>query len=193
MTASQARKIADDMLKVGHFVLDRVSWDFYSYILERRDEAGAWARITYDRGMMEIRTGGDVEGLMRDGLARMLERFSCSDDFSIRLVDKRRYRNADEIYALAISTTSEDGSDFSGSEPGERVVELTVTRAVLEKSESDPERFVPGTPQLRLKGRIQAHVEGGRLTASPESALYPGIDVADHFGFIWLDRKEAKK
>src|SRR5712691_1191764 len=123
MRTREARAVANDMLDLGHFQFEGVSWDFYEFVLDRREQAHLHARITYDEGRMEVLTGAGVKGELVDALSRMLQGFSLVGEVGgarlSKLLEEWQESAGDYLYVIAVE---------EGRRDGERTIELTVTR-----------------------------------------------------------------
>jgi hypothetical protein len=159
---------------VGRFLFEGVSWAFYTYLLEQRDRTGAYVRITYDRGRMEVLTGADVQAEMSENLTRMLELFNFKESTPYNTIKNRLKPLENQVYVIS-PTQSRAGAER------DRVIEINLMRAVLEKPRADG-GFDPGPPDLSIYGRIEDKMTEG----------YPGISVAQHFAFLH-EQKDVKK
>jgi hypothetical protein len=197
MKTGEAQLIAHDMFDLGHFLFDGVSWEFYEYILEQRDRAGLYARITCDCGRMEILTGAGVAGELRAAFARMLEHFSAVGDVFPEESGSPRKASGDQIERddIYVFTSKPGGGgwgrlDAQKSPQSERAIDVTVA---LRKVLTTPEATVDDSPRLRLIGRVIARWENGKYEPSVGSTLFPGISLAKHFKFFQYKPKEEKK
>ena len=175
MTQQQAQSLADDMLEVGHFLFEQASWSFYEFILKHRDRTGEYARITYDRGRMEIMTGAGVQWWLRDDLAKLLEHFSRVRDNSVSAqrdpaVTPAPASEPDIAYVI-ISERVNDGT----------ALDVTVKRVVIPAGPADDSGFDAATiPGVRYQARM----------ANRE--IFPGITAAQTFKFLQYQPKAKK-
>lgn len=166
MTDTQARAIAADMLEVGHFVFDGVSWDFYRYVLRQRERSGFYARVTYDGGLMDVLTGASREASFEGRLSCFLGGFSFDDEEAPRLVSD--LAALDDIAYFATFSRLGRGLD---SEEGS----IRVSREKLVWSEAGCSR---------RPGPLRFHA---RFPVVPSA--FPGIDVDLQRGFFNFDWK----
>ncbi|MDB5322118.1 MAG: hypothetical protein JWN40_3749 [Phycisphaerales bacterium] len=175
MTQQQAQSLADDMLEVGHFLFEQASWSFYEFILKHRDRTGEYARITYDRGRMEIMTGAGVQWRLRDDLAKLLEHFSRVRDDSVSdqrdsAVTPATASEPDIVYVII----SERVNDRTA-------LDVTVKRVVIPAGPADDSGFGAATiPGVRYQARL------------PDREMFPGITVAQTFEFLQYHQKAKK-
>jgi hypothetical protein len=186
MITREAQAIANDMLDLGHFVFEGVSWDFYEFILDRRERARLHARITYDEGRMELFTGAGVKGELVEPLSRMLRGFSFARELGSAGLPKRlrewQAGEEDFLYLVAVDECSSDG---------ERTIELTITRREITDGPPGSERGVIGPAQLEMKGRVIGTRRGRAWVPAPDSVLFPEVDLKSHFNFVLSKQKDG--
>jgi hypothetical protein len=193
MTQKQAQAIADEMLEVGHFWFEGASWEFYDYILKQRDAGGLHARITYDRGQMEIFTGADVQGALDRTLAEFLRDVEFEADVPVASVSDLT-ADDDVVYVISSVPVQEAPASAVGAESGpQRSFELRVNRSRVLPGGSDWNggAVEPGT--IKFKGIVRALGEGGVFVALPGSVKFPGIEVRKLFEFVYAGKGGKKK
>jgi len=166
MTDTEARAIAADMLEVGHFVFEGASWDFYMYFLGQRERTGFYARVTFDRGVMEVLSGAGRAASFDDRLRQFLRGFSFDDQNAPRVISDLAALD-DVAYFVACSPPD------IGLGRDEMSVRVSRDKLVGSKGEWG-----------RLPGPLRFHA-----TVSAAAATFPGIDVDVQLGFLSVDWK----
>ena len=184
MTEPQAKSIARDMLEVGHFHFEGASWAFYEHVLDWRDRAGHYVRITYDRGQMEVFTGADVKRALEQALRTALAAFALDEGVPPALATDPTPAN-DVIYVISARSLGE------GSPPrGGRVMELHVARSRILPGKGDWNGGVLEPAMLRFSGIVRPKADQNPDVASPGGAAFPGLDSSKLFGFVRSSQKD---
>jgi hypothetical protein len=166
MTDTEARAIAADMLEVGHFVFEGVSWAFYKYFLGQRERTGSYARVTFDRGVMEVRSGAGRAASFNDRLRQFMRGFSFDDQNAPRVISDLAALD-DVAYFVACSPPDVGLGRDEGA--------IRVCRETIVWSE---------TGCTRRPGPLRFHAN-----FSVAQPAFPGIDLDVQLGFMNFDWK----
>ena len=133
--SNAADRIINNPLAV--FVFENVTWDYYTQTLEALDRSGQHARVTYDRGRMEIMTVGRKHEIIKMAISRLLETYAGEMRIGIEGVGNVNCRRAgldrglepDECYYVtSVYKGAEDKLDLDNNPPPDLAVEVEVSQ-----------------------------------------------------------------
>jgi Uma2 family endonuclease len=176
-----------------HFLFENVSWEYYTQTLQELERSGQHARVTFDRGRMEIMTVGRRHELIKMAIGRLLEAYANEMRVGIEGVGNVTCRRqgltqgleADECYYVTtVYSGPEEILDLDNNPPPDLAVEVEVSRSVIRRA---PIYAALGVPELwRFDGRrVNAEeLAGGVYRPLARSRFFPDIDLVEFSKFV---------
>jgi Uma2 family endonuclease len=172
-------------------------WGHYRKLLEARDRLRPGARVTFDRGRLEVVTVASIHEQWKKMLAMLVE--CLAEELGLPLVpvgnvtvareDLDRGFEPDECYYIqnAARVVGVKALDFERDPPPDLAVEIEKSRTVIDRL---PLYAAVGLPELwRYDGdglvvlRLQADRTYAPVSVSP---TFPGVPLADLVRFLHL-------
>jgi Uma2 family endonuclease len=175
------------------FVFENVTWDYYTQTLEALDRSGQHARVTYDRGKMEIMTVGRKYEIIKKAIGRLLETYAGEMRIGIEGVGNVTCRRAgldrglepDECYYVTtIYNGTNDTLDLDHNPPPDLAVEVEVSNELGVRSSIYADL---GVPELwRFNGLTVIVMErvGNEYRPVEKSRFFPAIDMEEFSRFV---------
>jgi Uma2 family endonuclease len=175
------------------FTFDNASWEFYEETIGVL--SGSRARVTYDRGRMELvspsnwhEVGGGVVGRMVELYAVEMELpLAVAGSTTLQRKDLRQGVEPDRSYYVSTPPppTSDEAFDLSKVPPPDLVVEVDVTSSSVPR---EPIYAALGVPEVwRLKGTevvVLVRSAEGKYIASASSLAFPVLDMPTFNRFL---------
>jgi Uma2 family endonuclease len=180
----------------GFLVVPRnLNWGHYRRILEARDRLRRGARVTFDRGSLEVMTVASIREQWKKLLAMLVECLAEEmghglvpvGNVTISRQDLDRGFEPDECYYVqnALQILPLHTLDFSRDPPPDLAIEVEYTRSVLERL---PMYAAVGVPEVwRYDGETLTvlRLQSDRTYAAQESSpTFPGIPLSALSGFL---------
>ncbi len=139
-----------------HYIFENVDWEHYTDTLLHLERSGQHARVTYDRGRMELMTVGRRHEIIKKAIGRLLETYADEMDIGIegvgnvtcRRQDLERGLEPDECYYItSVYRGTDDVLDLTNNPPPDLAVEVEVTRGIgTRRSASHSQRNTRSRP-----------------------------------------------
>jgi Uma2 family endonuclease len=177
-----------------HFVFENVSWEYYTQTLHQLDRSGQHARVTYDRGRMEIMTVGRRHEMIKKVIGRLLEKYADESGIGIegvgnvtcRRQDVARGLEPDECYYVTsdYATIDDDLLDLEKNPPPDLAVEVEVTAGLGTRREIYAELGVPEV--WRFDGRRVGVLSlvGREYVPNDRSRFFPDLNLLEFSEFV---------
>jgi Uma2 family endonuclease len=176
------------------FVFEHVSWDYYTQTLSQLDRTGQHARVTFDRGRMEIMTVGRRHEIIKKAIGRLLEAFADEHEIDIegvgnvtcRKQDVERGLEPDECYYVtSVYGGPDDVLDLSNNPPPDLAIEVEVSHGLGTRRAIYSDL---GVPELwRFDGarvEVMELASGGTYKPVEKSRFFPTLDIAEFSQFV---------
>jgi Uma2 family endonuclease len=175
------------------FIFEDVSWEYYTRTLDELDRSGQHARVTYDRGRMEIMTVGRRHEIIKKAIGRLLEAYADESDIGIegvgnvtcRRLDLERGLEPDECYYVtSVYEGTDDLLDLENNPPPDLAIEVEVSKGIGTRRSTYAEL---GVPELwRFDGqRVSVMALAGDAYAPVDrSRFFPALDLVEFGEFV---------
>lgn len=192
-TLPDAGKAAVSNRPLARFVFENVSWEFYSETLRQLDRAGQHARVTYDRGRMEIMTVGRIHEIIKKAICRLIEVYADEAGIGIegvgnvtcRREDLARGLEPDECYYVTSEYRGTDNSlDLKNNPPPDLAVEVEVSTGVGPREAIYAELGIPELWRFDGTRVVVMRLNAGTYRAVEQSQFFPTLDIAEFSEFV---------
>jgi Uma2 family endonuclease len=184
-----------------HFIFEDVSWEYYTRTMEELDRSGQHARVTYDRGRMEVMTVGRRHEMIKKAIGRLLEAYADESDIGIegvgnvtcRRLDLVRGLEPDECYYVtSVYQGTDDLLDLENNPPPDLAIEVEVSRSMGKRRSVYAEI---GVPELwRFDGQRVTVMElaGDAYAPVERSRFFPALDMIEFSEFVLRTIKDQR-
>lgn len=190
-----ASKVPDRIINhpLAVFVFENVTWDYYTQTLEALDRSGQHARVTYDRGRMEIMTVGRKHEIIKMAISRLLEVYACEMRVGIEGVGNVTCRRAgmdqgldpDECYYVtSIYKGTPDVLDLDNNPPPDLAVEVEVSNKLGARASIYAQLGVPELWRFDGLAVVVMELAGKEYRPAQKSRFFPAIDMAEFSRFV---------
>jgi Uma2 family endonuclease len=178
---------------LAHFIFESVSWSFYTRTLEELDRSGQHARVTFDRGRMEIMTVGRRHEMIKKAIGRLIEVYADETGISIEGVgnvtcsreDLDRGLEPDECYYVASEYRGpEDHLDLRNNPPPDLAVEVEVSVGLGTRRVIYAELGVPELWRFDGARVIVMALTEGNYRPVDRSRCFPDLDIVEFSQFV---------
>jgi len=175
------------------FVFENVSWDYYTQTLLALDASGQHARVTYDRGRMEIMTVGRRHEIIKKAIGRLLETYAGElrigiegvGNVTCRRKDIERGLEADECYYVTSEYHGNDDLlDLDNNPPPDLAVEVEVSRGIGTRRSIYAELGVPEVWRFDGVNVLVMSLVDNRYEPVGRSRFFPALDLAEFSQFV---------
>lgn len=178
---------------LAYFVFENVSWEFYTQTLQELDRSGQHARVTYDRGRMEVMTVGRRHEMIKKAIGRLLETYAAETRIRIEGVGNvtcrreglRRGLEPDECYYVTSVYRGPDGElDLDRNPPPDLAIEVEVSRDLGARESIYLDLGVPELWRFDGVAVVVNELVGAAYRQVERSRLFPHLDIAEFSGFV---------
>jgi Uma2 family endonuclease len=177
------------------FTFENVSWEYYTQTLAALDQSGQHARVTYDRGRMEIMTVGRRHEIIKKAIGRLLETYAGEMRIGIegvgnvtcRRKELERGLEPDECYyVISEYRGTEDLLDLENNPPPDLAIEVEVTRGIGTRRSIYAELGVPEVWRFNGVDVLVMSLAGSGYEPAVRSRFFPSLDIAEFSQFVVL-------
>jgi Uma2 family endonuclease len=176
------------------FVFENVSWDYYTQTLLELDRTGQHARVTYDRGRMEIMTVGRRHEIIKKAIGRLLEAYADESGIGIEGVGNVTCRRADLdrglepdecYYVTSVYRGSDDLLDLENNPPPDLAIEVEVSSGIGTRRGIYAEIGVPELWRYDGVHVIVMALDSARsYQPIARSRFFPNLDMMEFSQFV---------
>jgi Uma2 family endonuclease len=178
-----------------HFIFEYVSWEYYTQTLRALDESGQHARVTFDRGRMEIMTVGRRHEVIKKAIARLLETYADEFEIDIEGVGNVTCRREgldrglepDECYYVSsVYHGTDDLLDLENNPPPDLAIEVEVSKGIGTRRHV---YAAIGVPELwRFDGArvivMELETGAGKYRPVERSRFFTSLDVLEFSQYV---------
>jgi Uma2 family endonuclease len=176
-----------------HFIFDDVSWEYYAQTLAELDRTCQHARVTYDRGRMEIMTVSRRHESIKKAIGRLLETYAGENRLPIEGVGNvtcwrqglKRGLEPDECYYVtSLYQGGDTFLDLDKNPPPDLAIEVEVSRGIGTRRAIYAELGVPELWRFNGLGVIVHRLAGVEYVPVERSRFFPDLDMAEFSQFV---------
>lgn len=176
-----------------HFIFEDVSWEYYTQTLNELDRNGQHARVTYDRGRMEIMTVGRRHESIKMAIARLLETYAGEyrlpvegvGNVTCRRQGLKRGLEPDECYYVTSTYRgTDDFLDLENNPPPDLAIEVEVSRGIGARRAIYADLGVPEIWRFDGVTVTVLRLAGGKYVPVERSELFPELNMAEFSQFV---------
>jgi Uma2 family endonuclease len=178
---------------LAHFIFEDVSWDYYTRTRAELDRCGQHARVTFDRGRMEIMTVGRRHEMIKKAIGRLIEVYADEAGIGIEGVgnvtcsreDLDRGLEPDECYYVTSEYRGpEDHLDLQNNPPPDFAVEVEVSVGIGTRRAIYAELGIPELWRFDGARVIVMALTEGSYRPVDQSRFFPNLDLAEFSQFV---------
>jgi Uma2 family endonuclease len=178
---------------VHRFLFENVSWEYYTQTLRELDRSGQRARVTYDRGRMELMMLGRRYEIIKTVIGRLIEAYGDEigpgvegvGSVTCRRADLERGLEPDECYYVTTEYCGpDDHLDLDNNPPPDLAIEVEVSTEIGTRIDIYGELGVPEV--WRFDGALVQVLElaGGAYRPVERSRCFPNLDLEEFSRYL---------